>query len=142
MTKLNIPDVSTPCDRLVSTILQHYCDMIKYLSFCTFICDEALYSVVFSLSVIAVLSNFMMRFVLLRSRLTYEGFCQRTESDIFLFSPIYQFSNVLLLFVGSTFRLLQKRFYFRYLCTSIMCSVFVLVVSPVSMADVRLLPRD
>ena len=41
MINLNIPEsslyiVSIPCNRFTSTILQNYCDMVKFCSFCSF----------------------------------------------------------------------------------------------------------
>ena len=41
------PHVSTQCNRFIPTILQNYCDMVWYCSFCTFTWHEALYSWVF-----------------------------------------------------------------------------------------------
>ena len=36
MTKLNIPESSLYMSRFIPIIMQNYCDMVKYSSFCTF----------------------------------------------------------------------------------------------------------
>ena len=40
-----IIDVFTPCDNHLSKILQNYCDIVSHPSFCTFTCNETLYTV-------------------------------------------------------------------------------------------------
>ena len=52
-------DVSTLCNSHVSKILQNYCDIVSNPSFCTFTCNDALYSVLLTMLFDCTIFNHM-----------------------------------------------------------------------------------